>query len=99
LRCATRCCLHVVQARRARSCRRYSRDGVPRWYRARVGTGVIRPMSLSAAQVWYIAQVYPERVTHAEAAVAYEYEIRTETDRTYWEAAAKCLNDLATTND
>jgi hypothetical protein len=35
---------------------------------------------ITAAQVWY---------------VAYDFDVRTGADRTYWEVAAKVLNDLA----
>jgi hypothetical protein len=51
--------------------------------------------NLSAAQVWYVAHVYPERVTPEEAQASHDLEVKTEADRTYWIAAARVLNDLA----
>ena len=49
---------------------------------------------LTAAQVWYVARVYPERVTDVEAREPYEKEVQTEADRSYWEVAARVLNEL-----
>jgi hypothetical protein len=50
---------------------------------------------ITAAQVWYVAHVYPEHVTDEEARESYDFDVRTGADRTYWEVAAKVLNDLA----
>lgn len=52
-------------------------------------------MSLTAAQVYYVVKIYPERVTDAEAREAYEQEVTEEADVSYWEATAKVLTELA----
>lgn len=52
-------------------------------------------MTLDAAQVWYVAHVYPERVSIAEARVVAEWLRLSDNDRAYWEAAARVLTDLA----
>jgi len=53
-------------------------------------------MMITAAQVYYITRVYPERITQAEALEVYECDIKTEEDITYWEAAADKINELTT---
>jgi len=53
-----------------------------------------QPAAITAAQVWYVARVYPERVSDAEARKPYEREVQTEDDRSYWEAAAQVLTEL-----
>jgi hypothetical protein len=50
---------------------------------------------ITAAQAWYVARVYPERVTDAEARRDFEQEIISEAERTYWESAARVLSDMA----
>lgn len=53
-------------------------------------------MMITAAQVYYIAHVYPEKITHAEASEVYERDVKTKDDRSYWEAAANVINELTT---
>lgn len=50
---------------------------------------------VTPAQVWYVARVYPETVTDAEAREPYGQAITSEADRSYWEATADVLNRLA----
>ena len=52
-------------------------------------------MTLTAAQVWYVTRVYPERVTHEEASPAYDEHVTYTDDRAYWDSAARVLNELA----
>ena len=49
---------------------------------------------ITAAQLYYITNVYPECITHKEALEEYERNIKTEEDRSYWEAAATIVNKL-----
>lgn len=53
-------------------------------------------MMITAAQLYYITHVYPERITHIEALEEYERDVKTEDDRSYWEAAATTINELTT---
>jgi hypothetical protein len=46
------------------------------------------------AQIWYVARVYPETVTDAEARGPYELAITSEADCSYWETTANVLNRL-----
>jgi len=49
---------------------------------------------LTAAQVYYVTHVYPERVTDREARGTYDIAILTADDRSYWESAARVLTEL-----
>jgi len=50
---------------------------------------------LTAAQVYYVARVYPERVSVDEAQPVFDADVKDQNSRSYWEAAAEVLNTLA----
>ena len=54
----------------------------------------VEAMTLSSSQVWYITQVYPESVTADEVQSQYEEAVTTDSDKAYWEAAARLLNQF-----
>lgn len=53
-------------------------------------------MMITAAQLYYITKVYPEKVTHVEALEVYERYIKTDDDKSYWDAAATVVNKITT---
>jgi hypothetical protein len=52
-------------------------------------------MIISAAQVWYISKVYPERVTKQEAEDCIEWQNMSEDNKSYWIIAAKILQKFS----
>jgi hypothetical protein len=49
---------------------------------------------ITAAQLWYVENVYPECVTHGDCKDLYEAQRMSEDDRFLWENKAKVLNTL-----
>jgi hypothetical protein len=50
--------------------------------------------TLTAAQIWYITQLYPERVSEQQAQEAFSKAGLDHDDTSYWIAAANVLNAL-----
>ncbi len=49
---------------------------------------------ITPEQLWYVTQVYPEHVTIEEATECFGKRVKTSSDISYWQAAAKVINDL-----
>ncbi len=49
---------------------------------------------ITAAQLWYVSRVYPERVTDEEAKRDFDIRVTKEADVAYWESAARVVSDL-----
>ncbi len=50
--------------------------------------------NITAAQLYYVTNIYPEDVTHEEAIGVYNERITEESDKSHWEAAAKAITKL-----